>query len=157
MKKSLLSIAAMLIITVMLCSCGEKVSGWARGEDLGNGVVAVLSDIESKNGESWYCTADGSTGEILSVNIIYPESFPAPGETVCTVNKSSLEVSISSGERESGGVLFITLPHDVSVSDCNDKIKIVQHFGNMKCTLVFRPSDVFAALDPAASASDSHR
>ncbi len=157
MKKSLLSITAMLFMTVMLCSCGEKVSGWVRGEDLGNGVVAVLSDIESKSGESWYCTADGSTGEILSVNIIYPESFPAPGETVCTVNKSPLEVSISSGERETGGVLFITLPHDMSVSDCTDKIKIVQHFGDKKCTFVFRPTDVFAALDPDASASDSHR
>ena len=53
----------MLIITVMLCSCGEKVSGWARGEDLGNGVVAVLSDIESKKSK-----VDKDTEEFMEMS-----------------------------------------------------------------------------------------
>ncbi len=141
----LLVLSAAALTALTLCGC-EKTAEWQRGESLGNGVYAVKT-VSTDSPYSWYCTADEATGEILSVNIIYGDEAGQPTGIECTVGETSYEVTVSMGERDGGGVLFIYLPHELSLVSCSEKIKLLQRFGNGAAELIFRPSEVFSALE----------
>ena len=144
MKK--LAIVMLAVMMLLFAGCNTAPIEWKVSDDLGNGLFALLPEIDEAEHE-WYCVADAESGGILSVGLIYPQSYGAPAEAECKVGGKKTNCEVTSGERESGGVLFYTLSTEEFHLDSTKKIKITQKFENKTVTIEIIPQKVKAAFD----------
>ena len=127
MKK--LAIVMLAVMMLLFAGCNTAPIEWKASDDLGNGLFALLPEIDEAEHE-WYCVADA-----------------APAEAECKVGGKKTNCEVTSGERESGGVLFYTLSTEEFHLDSTKKIKITQKFENKTVTIEIIPQKVKAAFD----------
>ena len=144
MKKRIVAIL-LAAIFILLVGCGDKMPEWKVEAEQENGIFVLLPEIEQKD-EQWYCNADITTGQILSINLIYPEAFGNPTETICEVDGKKVSINKEIGEQDGGGVVFYTLSAEVSSFSCNKKVTITQEFRDKSVKISFRPSMVADAF-----------
>ena len=149
MKKYISLTALVLICAILLVGCGGVELATFQGiEEVGNGVYVVLAEKTDKNFE-WYCTVDLLTSSILSVNLIYPESYGEPTETFCEEDGKKISCKLQIGEQEGKRVAFFTLSASDSLIENENEILIPQKFGRKKVRFKFIPKMIAEALENA--------
>ena len=144
MKK--LAVVILALVLLLLAGCNTAPIEWKVSDDLGNGLFALSPEIEQTE-HDWYCVADTESGGILSVGLIYPQSYGAPAEAECKVGGKKTTCETESWDRDGGGVLFYILSTEDFDLDSTKKIKIIQNFENKTVTIEFIPERVKVALD----------
>lgn len=141
-------IAAIILaaLFILLVGCGDKMPTWKVESEQENGIYVLLPETEQKDWQ-WYCNVDITTGQILSINLIYPESFGNPTETVCKVDGKNASIKKEIGEQDGGAVIFYTLSVEELSLESDKKITITQNFQKKRVKLSFMPSMVADAFD----------
>lgn len=129
---------------ILLAGCSAETARWYYGGEQGDGIGIALTDTD--DGATFYANYDTVTGDILSVNLLYPASCGGYTSTRAESNGTVLSCEVTHGEREEGGALFIAFDK-AAIAACGDRpVTLTVSFENAPETVVFRFPDIAAAV-----------